>query len=424
MKQRLILIGLALWLLVKVYGQDRAYAKWLIDTLSSPAFHGRGYVHDGMGKAARFLEAEMQGIGLKPAGIGYLQTFGIPVNTFPGPVDVAVDGKSLAPGRDFIVAPNAPSLQGTFPIKAANERAVRKRHFTIKKRNEQVFTVVPAPGDDKGLRAFSDSLRYGNPFGGKGVIRLSDRKVHWSMSGSMPPREYVMLDVRQEAWPKKAKRLQINLQSKPVARYEVNNVFGFIPGDRSQDTIILFTAHYDHLGMMGSEALFAGANDNASGTAMIMDLARYFMENKPAWSVGFLACAAEESGLHGSEYFAANPLVPIESIAFVINLDMVGTGSAGIRVVNGTTWPEAFQMMESINQRDSLLVSVTAGGVSKNSDHYPFHKRGVPAFFIFTRGDEFREYHNLDDRAEDLPLTKYNEVFSLLRQFAETLMQP
>ena len=421
---RKLVVVLLLCLAWQLHAQDKEYARWLIDTLASPAFSGRGFIDDGMGKAARFLAREMAVAGLKPMRQDYLQPLDISINTFPGPVELKVDGKMLEPGRDFLVAPQSPSIQGTYRIRTLKPKDIIQRRYKRLLADPMVFTVIPSPGEEKAIRQFSDSLRWVDPIGGKGLIRLSDRKIYWSQSGSLPHRNQVLLDVRAEAWPAKAREITLNIRAVPHWEYEVFNVFGMITGTHEPDSMILFTAHYDHLGMLGPDALFPGANDNASGTAMIMDLARFFAKYPPRWSVGFLACAAEESGLHGSEYFAAHPLVPLDQIRFVINLDMVGTGSDGIRVVNGTTHPEAFEVMAGINAADSLLPAVTAGGVSRNSDHYPFHRRGVPAFFIFTMGKEHREYHTLDDKADKLPLTKYNEVFTILRRFAESRMQP
>jgi hypothetical protein len=99
---------------------------------------------------------------------------------------------------------------------------------------------------------------------------------------------------------------------------------------------------------------------------------------------------------------------------------MVGTGSKGIRVVNGETYEKEFTTLERINQEKNYLAVVGKRGPSSNSDHYPFFEKGVPAVFIYTTGDEFREYHNIYDVPEKLPFTKYNELFRLLSDFVKT----
>jgi Zn-dependent M28 family amino/carboxypeptidase len=169
-------------------------------------------------------------------------------------------------------------------------------------------------------------------------------------------------------------------------------------------------------------AIFPGANDNASGTSMLLDLARHYSlpENKPKYSIAFMAFSGEEAGLLGSMHYVSDPLFPLKNIRFLINLDMVGTGSKGIRVVNGETYEKEFTTLERINQEKNYLVVVGKRGPSSNSDHYPFFEKGVPSVFIYTTGDEFREYHNIYDVPEKLPFTKYNELFRLLSDFVKT----
>src|SRR6478752_1906882 len=87
------------------FAQDRSFGKRMVDTLTSPYFWGRGYTNDGMKKAADFLSTQFQSYGVKPMkGNSYLQNFSYPVNTFPGKMEVNINGKDLVPGKDFIVA--------------------------------------------------------------------------------------------------------------------------------------------------------------------------------------------------------------------------------------------------------------------------------------------------------------------------------
>ena len=100
---------------------------------------------------------------------------------------------------------------------------------------------------------------------------------------------------------------------------------------------------------------------------------------------------------------------------------MVGTGSAGITVVNGRVYKEAFQKLAEINEEQLLLKEVKARGEACNSDHCPFYMKGVPSFFIYTRGDEYQEYHNVKDRNADLPLTEYEDLFRLMIEFIDNI---
>jgi len=180
---------------------------------------------------------------------------------------------------------------------------------------------------------------------------------------------------------------------------------------------VLITAHYDHLGRMGKKVFFPGAHDNASGTAMITDLARYFADNPPEISVLFIAFSAEETGLEGSYYYSENPVVPLENTLFSLNLDIIGSGSTGIKVVNGKVLPDYFNILKRINTQNNYVKKVGKRGEAANSDHYHLYRMGVSAFFIYTTGDEYTEYHTVNDKAEGLPLTAYDGLFRLVSDF-------
>jgi Zn-dependent M28 family amino/carboxypeptidase len=105
----------------------------------------------------------------------------------------------------------------------------------------------------------------------------------------------------------------------------------------------------------------------------------------------------------------------------VINLDLVGSGSEGIKVVNGTVFQNAFQQLKEINSYHHLLVDVRARGEAANSDHYPFYTAGVKSFFIYTLGDESGEYHTINDLPQNVPYTVYNQLFTLLTLFIANL---
>jgi hypothetical protein len=98
---------------------------------------------------------------------------------------------------------------------------------------------------------------------------------------------------------------------------------------------------------------------------------------------------------------------------------MVGSGSEGISIVNGENAPKIVSDLTSINNEKSYLPEIKARGESCNSDHCFFHKNGVSAVFIYTRGKEFKEYHNLNDNPEKLPLTAFYELQKLMIDFVE-----
>jgi Zn-dependent M28 family amino/carboxypeptidase len=201
--------------------------------------------------------------------------------------------------------------------------------------------------------------------------------------------------------------------------FQTQNIIGYVKGKVQPDTFLVFTAHYDHLGQMGPEAYFPGGNDNASGTAMLLDLASYFSDkhNRPYYSVVFIAFGGEEAGLLGSFYYVNHPLFPLSQIKFLINIDMVGSGSDGIKVVNGSVFKNDFERMVKLNDKNNYLKKVSPRGAAANSDHFPFYDKGVPSFFIYTLGDECKEYHNIYDTPENVPYTEYDDLFRLLTDF-------
>lgn len=394
-------------------GQDIHYARKIIDTLTSPSMHGRGYVNDGDKIAADFISNELFKLGLFNFGESYFQPFEIPINTFPDTMEVFIDGNRLIPGKDFVVFCSSPSVSGTFELSWVIADSSGNYPDSISDFTGKVVIT------DKPQKEFEKE----NSFGSAGVIFLMKDKVWWHVSNGKAVKEYFQLQILQDKIPMNAKTITIRVQNHFYENYPTRNVVGYIPGKSDPDSFFVFTAHYDHLGRMGSETFFPGANDNASGTAMLLDLAKYYSkpENQPDVSIAFMAFSAEEVGLLGSDYYAGTPLFPLNRIQFLVNLDMVGSGSQGIKVVNGTVFKEAFEKLVKINAKNEYILKVSKRGESPNSDHYPFYAAGVPSFFIYTLGDECKEYHNIYDVSENVPFTEYKDVFRLLVDFEEQL---
>ncbi|MCX6294627.1 MAG: M20/M25/M40 family metallo-hydrolase, partial [Bacteroidetes bacterium] len=187
---------------------------------------------------------------------------------------------------------------------------------------------------------------------------------------------------------------------------------------------IVYTAHYDHLGQMGEEIFFPGANDNASGSAMLLNLARYYSmtEHKPKCSIAFIAFCGEEAGLLGSKYYTEHPVFPLKNIKFVLNMDIMGTGEDGITVVNGSVFKNEFDKLKEINTQNNFIKDVKIRGKAANSDHYCFSEKGVKAFFIYSMGG-IKAYHDIYDRAETLPLNEFENLFKLITAFGDYLQQ-
>ena len=209
--------------------------------------------------------------------------------------------------------------------------------------------------------------------------------------------------------------------NKFFAPYTSQNVIGYVEGTRFKDSFVVITAHYDHLGMMGNAALFPGANDNASGVAMMLNLAKYYSQNPQTFSVVFIAFSGEETGLIGSKYFVDHPLFPLDNIRFLLNIDLMGNGADGVMTVNAMVYTKEFMALKSINDASNYLPAIKARGKAKNSDHYWFSEAGVPSFFFYLMGP-YPHYHDVNDKASNVPLTNFSEAFQLFRDFV-TLVQ-
>lgn len=184
------------------------------------------------------------------------------------------------------------------------------------------------------------------------------------------------------------------------------NVAGFVRGWNDPETWIVVTAHYDHEGVQNGQ-IFNGADDNASGTAALFELARLLRDHPPRHSVMFVALDGEESGLLGARAFVEDAPIPLENIALNLNLDMVSRGDNGILWVVGTRlYPDLIPLMDALPQQagverrygyDDPAVRGRNNWVNL-SDQAAFHAQGVP--FLFFSVDDHADYHRPSDDAD------------------------
>lgn len=410
----LYLLVVLLFYPVTVYSQDINYARQVIDTLCSPSMHGRGYVSKGDRVAARYIQNEFAKHGLKPLGKDYFQSFKFSVNTFPKKMMLKVDGKVLVPGIDYLVDPASRKIKGKFRLYRVAATSIRGTKDMLKNRFLLVDKSEAATKDEQGAM----DLWITKPAGAKGVIMMEDNKLVWSVSRKQM--KHPVFKVLRKSLPENPNEIEAKVDACFRKNYRTQNVVGYVPGMQFPDSFIVFTAHYDHLGRMGKENIFPGANDNASGVSMLLNLAKHYSKNPLPFSVVFIAFAGEEAGLLGSEYFVRNPLIPLKQIKFLLNMDLLGTGDDGLMVVNGEVFPDHFNLMESINKEKNYVASLQKRGKARNSDHYWFTERGVKAFFIYTLGG-VSYYHDVLDRSQTLTLTDYEDVFRLIIDFTGNL---
>ncbi len=404
----------------RVNAQNIAYAKQIIDTLTSANFDGRGVVNDGEKRAAQFIEKEFTRLNLQPITQKFIQPFNYPINTFPNLTTVFIDKNKLTPGVDFLVVPKSCKMEGSFNLIWYNKENIPTKKQFKKLINERFFEnkfVVIDDLDVEGKETEFELLK-SNGVGAAGIILLENEKLTHSLSTKLD--DYVTLKIMRNSLKKQAKISSIHLDQQFLPNYQSQNVIGKIEGSKYPNSVIVFSAHYDHLGRMGKDVYFPGANDNASGVAMLLNLAEHYSKNKPEKTIVFMAFGAEESGLIGSKFYTENPMFPLKQINFLINLDLMGTGDEGIQVVNGSVYQSHFDKLVEINNTKNYLKDIKIRGKAANSDHYWFSEKGVPAVFIYTLGG-IKAYHDIDDKAETLPLTEFEDCFRLITDFVNDL---
>lgn len=405
---------------ITVFGQTaQDYGKDIVKKMASPSFYGRGYVNKGSEITSNYIVEKFKRYGLKKYNNNYKQELDIDVNTFPSVVEVRIDNKRLETGKDFIVSPVSGSSKGEYSlfwIDSTNFPNVIEQMKYIRLGSNVSFVM-----DKKGitnkdtLALFKEFRMYLASLGP--VVNIEDNKLTWSVGRSAV--KNAMISILRSNVTREIETISLNIENKLEKKYKVSNVIGYIEGKCKKKNIVI-SAHYDHLGMMGQNTYFPGANDNASGTAMMLYLANYFSKNKPKHNIVFMSFAAEEAGILGSKYYTENPLFPLNKIKFLVNLDLAGTGDEGITVVNATLHKKEFKKLGKINLKKKYLEKVKLRGPAANSDHYFFTQKGVPAFFIYTNGG-IKAYHDIFDKSETLPLTEFNDYSNLLIEFIKKI---
>ncbi|MCE9584026.1 MAG: M20/M25/M40 family metallo-hydrolase [Planctomycetes bacterium] len=201
------------------------------------------------------------------------------------------------------------------------------------------------------------------------------------------------------------------------------NVAGVLPGGNpgKMSEVLVIGAHYDHLGTSGSgdDTINNGADDNASGTSGMLEVAEAFcsMDKHPDRTILFVAFTGEEIGLLGSRYYVDHPLFPLASTAGMINLDMIGrnanddpANARQVGVAGAGTSPSWRPLLESHTPGSKLDLSFLPqdpGG----SDHAPFREKGVPVIFFFT--GFHKDYHQVTDSADKINFQKSADVARL-----------
>lgn len=340
-------------------GQSAEYAKEIVCRLSAADMKGRGYSQGGDSLAADFIASELKRHGVKPYGGSYMQHYDIDIYSIDGPCRLLVDDVELKPYDQFRVLPLA-----RFSAKLTETCRWSKRV------GEVTFIGV-------------DKLDMVSP-----IMPYTNHPSH--------PYFVEVLDTVRTTAPEK---IVHNILVSPQYFHKTQNVCGYIPGET--DSMVVFTAHYDHLGMMGDFVCFHGAHDNASGVATVLDIARMYGTSKPHYTLVFCLFSGEEAGLLGSSYMAQHAPFDLKRVRLLVNLDLLCGGSEGFMVVNGkaeNTTPFV-NRMKARNEERHLLPEIKLRDNAANSDHWWFSKE-CPAIFIYTLGGRYGDYHSPYDTCD------------------------
>ena len=397
----------------------------IVKELASPEFAGRSAYNNGELKTAEYITAKFNELCTsdfveKPV----MQPFSYPINTTRGDMEFSVDGTQYKPFQDFVVKEFSSGADRTMPIVyALQEDIYTPESFTshlnsLGAENSFVvldydkFHTLPSEGD----RYF----KYLKEQNIGGVIFKFSKKPNYFKARSFFTTPFPVICVGPE-FPEAAKEATVKFQNEFIGKHNSQNVFARIKGTSESDSCWMFIAHYDHLGMMGKDNVCLGANDNASGTAGVLTLAHYYSlpENRPELDMVFLWVGGEEANLLGSRYYVENPMVPLENIKYLINLDMIGDTPDMLYYEGGEEANRGLDLFMQINKERGYFANPHRGELVDNSDHYYFAKAGVPAMYFESKGEYYKYYHSPDDHLGHFTSESYKMIFEMVKEFVE-----
>lgn len=440
----------------------RSHVTWL----ASDALEGRGTGTPTLDLAAEYIAREFQRYGLKPAGENgtYFQTFEVVTGVETGDNTIAVlrDGNELPLQPDFIM-PYTFSVAGSFegrPVFAghgiADPSGDHDDYASLNVEGCVVFVRagLPDDADPHGRMGMLSSARakalVARERGAVALLIMHDdervvKEFQYDRSPSdagipvgkvLTDGARMLLDMAGvgaavldggEPHPVEGEPGSVRGEFHvSLVRKTTRNVVARIDGSR--DGVIVAGAHYDHLGMGGEGSLYRGkeplvhngADDNASGTAGVMELAQWFAANPPKHSMLFMAFSGEEMGLLGSAHWVEHPTVPLTDLRAMVNLDMIGRLADSTRRLNvqgvGTS-PVWKDILERRNDSENFNLGLLEDGQG-SSDHSSFYMKGIPVLFFFT--GLHTDYHRPSDDADKLA---YESQETVTRYIAEVMSE-
>lgn len=424
-----------------------------VETLCSKEFDGRLPGSEGYDKAAAFVSERFKQIGLVPAGDEeYFQYLNVEYNKIESPVVFKVIDResviSYQHGKDFVLRGFTGSGDFILPVAFCGYGISRPdlgyddyTNINVKDKIVMVFKQNPswkindeAWGHEypreKSTIAYQQGAKgilfvskpndtkpqplIGSVMHGEGVQLEDFPQLHLSLEAANELLSQADISINEcqttidETRNPLSFLTRMNAEIKVNAEYENSaktvNVVGMIEGNDpiQKDEYLVIGAHLDHVGSQ-AELLFPGANDNASGSAAVLEIAEAFKasNSKPKRSILFVLFASEEQGLFGSKYFVNNLNIDPEKIIAMFNLDSIGSGDS-IQIGNGKSSPELWNFARKMDEEKfNLVVEDTWGG--GGADLTPFYEKGIPGLYFVSKYS-YEHLHLPTDTPETLNL--------------------
>ena len=410
------------------------YLQQQVGYLSSDELKGRRAGYPGEILASEFIASKFKEIGLTPKGDNnsFFQHFTInDGKELSKDTDLRLNGKLLKAGVDFFPLSNSPTASiNAESSPSLNEKgqpwlvdlaeAIRENkenpHFDV----ANLLTEKMLKAKEKGASA----VIFFNSSSLEDKIKFDPK----DRSETAPlPAAYINTNAQKQHLNDASSSYQIsaNLLITPKIR-KSRNVIGYL--DNNAPYTIVIGAHFDHLGYgedgnsmirTGDLGIHNGADDNASGTSSMIELA-FLLKNSKAkqYNYLFIAFSAEELGLNGSKYFVEHPSVPLNSINYMINMDMVGRMNDSTKTITvggyGTS-PSWKTMIESVKKKDFMMKFDSSG--TGPSDHSSFYRKDIPVLFFFT--GLHSDYHKPSDDADKINYVGMLKIIRFIQQMIE-----
>ena len=439
----------------------------VVKELSADKYYGRSNYNNGNIKAGEYILSQIEALGVKtvpqeivnaawegkekpalhslqpefkslitpcdarrfahatPEQLSYMQHFNFPLNAQRGAVELIADGDTLKHTIDYTLKEFSPTYKGELEVVYLDNKYLHPDKFCTylnsgEFKDKAVVldwdcfreTMYTYPGIEVYKTYFVPLDKVGALIcRGKELLPYFKSRNHFNTP--MP------VFITNEAFPENAKKVSINVEAEMID-HDAHNIIAFIPGTEDTQKHFILACHYDHLGICGEKEIFNGANDNSSGTAMLLNLMRHFKLNPPKYSVMFIFFDAEENNLLGSFFYADNPVLPLENIQYFVELDMIGDNGNNIYCQISDPGEEGLAFLNNINSSmENPFAKLDRHPMDDYADHYPFGLKGVPAIYIELDGDTNKNYHSPRDTFENFYSNNYNRLFTLVKGFVE-----